>query len=108
MYEAVNSGNLERTKNIIEKLQDSLQHEYSTNQESVEKCKISYSSTEDNSEIECSQGINNKQDVSEFTEDILNQSFGSYNETVLHLSSRLGHADIVKTILEAGGNPAVK
>ena len=107
LYEAVNSGDLEKTKNIIEKLQDSLKHEYSTDQESVQKSKTS-TSTEDNSKIECSEGINNKQDVRECAGDILNQSFESYNETVLHLASRLGHADIVKTLLEAGGNPTVK
>ena len=109
LHEAVNSGNVEKTKNILEKLenQDSLKHE--SDQDNVGKSGTSCTSNENNSEMECSEEITNKEEVRDCVEDILlNQSFESYNETVLHLASRLGHADIVNILLEAGGNPAVK
>lgn len=105
------------------KNQYSLKHEYhisSTVLDSVEESRTYCTSGENNSEIECSQGINNKEDIKdckklekdnigyECVQDILNQSFESYDETLLHLASRLGQADIVNILLEAGGNPTVK
>lgn len=41
--------------------------------------------------------------------DILNQTFHDYgDETVLHLASRLGQTDNVRTLLEAGADPTIK
>jgi hypothetical protein len=122
LYEAVNSGNIEKTKNVIEKVenQDSLKHEYSTSQDSVEESRTSCNSDENNSEMKCSELVNNKEDIKcgekmekdnieyQYSRDIFNLSFESYDGTVLHLASRLGQADIVKILLEAGGNPTVK
>ncbi|CAB3984687.1 Ankyrin repeat and zinc finger domain-containing 1, partial [Paramuricea clavata] len=125
LYEAVDSGNVEKTRNIMEEIknQDSLKHEYhisSTVLDSVEESRTYCTSGENNSEIEGSQGINNKEDIKdckklekdniryECVQDILNQSFESYDETLLHLASRLGQADIVNILLEAGGNPTIK
>ncbi len=104
LYEAVNSANIEKTKNVIEKVenQDSLKHEYSTGQDSVEESRTSCNSGKNNSEMKCNEQVNNKEDTKagkkaekdnmeyQYSRDMLNLSFESYDETVLHLASRLG------------------
>ena len=91
----------------------------STAQENVEKNGTHCNSSKSNSGVD--QQINIEKDTSMSCEkleedttenlcvqDMINQRFETYNETILHLASRLGQADIVKILLEAGANPTLK
>ena len=116
LYETISSGNVEKTKDIIQKITlcNSLKQEYNINpcQESVEENR---DHNADDLKVEDAHVVNNKDEIKYGDElnndnkDLINQRFENYsNETMLHLASRLGHADIVKILLESGGNPTVK
>ena len=124
LHEAVDSRNVEKTTYVIEKHRtlNSLKQEISilpTAQENVEENGTHCNSSKNNSGVD--QQINIEKDTSmscakleeDTTENLcaegmINQRFETYNETILHLASRLGQADIVKILLEAGANPTLK
>ena len=123
LHETVNSGNVEKMTCIIERLnnQDSLKQELtipSIEQESVGEMRTLCNPRENKSEFDSQINIEKETMSSEKLEkdnrdheciqDIINQKFESYHETLLHLASRLGTADIVKILLEAGANPTLK
>lgn len=123
LHEAVNSGNIEKTTCIIERLknQDSLKQELSNSaikQDIVREMRTHCNPSESNSEFDQQANIEKdtmscekiENDSTEYScvEDVINQRFESYHETLLHLASRLGQADVVKILLEAGANPTLK
>lgn len=123
LHEAVNSRNVEKTTNVIEKHKtlNSLKQEMnilSNAQENLEGNGTHCNSSKDNSGIDqqidiekdTSMSCEKLEDTTEYlcVQDMINQRFETYNETILHLASRLGQADIVKILLEAGANPTLK
>ena len=125
LYEAVNSGNLEKARNILEKVKiQELEADFSISPVKDQHSNIGCN-TDQNDTLECNQDSeklknqgettdakNTKKDKMEYEgvklQHILNQCFESYGETTLHVASRLGHSNIVRILLEAGGNPTVK
>ncbi|XP_028404605.1 ankyrin repeat and zinc finger domain-containing protein 1-like [Dendronephthya gigantea] len=105
LYEAVNTENSGKTRGVIERLKDEeLKHECSVLKytekwsDGTEKSETNESSNDDEDRLsKCG-----------WAQTMLNEKFESYGETILHLASRLGQPEIVKILLETGGNPSIK
>lgn len=94
--------------NIIERLTgQELKHEYSEIKY-TDKCDDATKESKTNFYEESCDDEEQRLGKCCCVQTMLNEKFESYGETILHLASRLGQADIVKILLEAGGNPSIK